>query len=199
MATITVVVGEAPYGSQRVYTALRFSLVALHEEHKANLFLMEDGVFAAKAGQQPPEMPVGDAGMPNCEALVRAAIQEGLTVKACRVCCLERGLKQEEIVPGVELGLYAGPPQLGAAKRQNRVLVALASALTGDGSPGRPEITIVAQSRGVAIFRVRSAKHSGHSPVGMCLQEVATAVFQEDEAASPTVALQLADSMIRGT
>ena len=104
VATITVVVGEAPYGSQRVYTALRFSLVALHEEHKANLFLVEDGVFAAKAGQQPPEMPVGDAGMPNCEALISAAIQEGLTVKACRVCCLERGLKQEEIVSGVEIG-----------------------------------------------------------------------------------------------
>ena len=104
VATITVVVGDAPYGSQRFYTALRFSLVALHEEHKANLFLVEDGVFAAKAGQQPPEMPVGDAGMPNCEALISAAIQEGLTVKACRVCCLERGLKQEEIVPGVEIG-----------------------------------------------------------------------------------------------
>jgi tRNA 2-thiouridine synthesizing protein D len=104
MATIAVAVGEAPYGSQRVYTALRLLLVALHEEHKANLFLMEDGVFAAKAGQEPPEMPVGDAGMPNCEALIRAAIQEGLTVKACRVCCLERGLRQEEIVPGVEVG-----------------------------------------------------------------------------------------------
>jgi tRNA 2-thiouridine synthesizing protein D len=104
MAAITIVVAEAPYGSQRVYTALRLSLVALHEGHTANLFLMEDAVFTAKAGQQPPELPVGDAGMPNCEALISAAIQEGLTVKACRVCCLERGLKQEEVAPGVELG-----------------------------------------------------------------------------------------------
>src|SRR4030042_3261880 len=98
MATITVAVGEAPYGSQRVYTALRFLLVALHEEHKANLFLMEDGVFAAKAGQEPPEMPIGDAGMPNCEALIRAAIQEGPTVNACRACCLARRLTPEEAV-----------------------------------------------------------------------------------------------------
>ncbi len=104
MATITVALGEPPYGSQRVYTALRFLLVALHEEHKANLFLMEDAVFAAKAGQEPPEMPIGDAGMPSCEALIGAAIQEGLKVKTCRVCCMERGLKQEELVPSVEIG-----------------------------------------------------------------------------------------------
>jgi uncharacterized protein involved in oxidation of intracellular sulfur len=104
LATLTVVVGDAPYGSQRIYTALRLLLVALHEGHEANLFLLEDGVFAAKAGQQPPEMPVGDAGMPNCEALIQAAIQEGLTTKACRVCCLERGVTQEEIIPGVEIG-----------------------------------------------------------------------------------------------
>lgn len=103
MATITVVVGDAPYGRQRIYTALRFSLVALHEGHGVNLFLFEDAVFAAKKGQQPPEMPVGDAGMPNCEEMLRAAIQEGLTVKACRVCCSERGVRAEEIVEGVEL------------------------------------------------------------------------------------------------
>jgi len=104
MATITVVLGDPPYGRQRVYTALRFSLVALHEGHQANLFLLEDAVFAAKRGQQPTEMPVGDASMPNCEEMLEAAIQEGLRVKACAVCSVERGLKLEEVVEGVERG-----------------------------------------------------------------------------------------------
>ncbi len=104
MASITVVVGDPPYGKQRVYTALRFSLVALHEGHQANLFLLEDAVFAAKKGQQPPEMPVGDAGMPSCEELLRAAIQEGLKIRACRVCSSERGLQAEEVIEGVEGG-----------------------------------------------------------------------------------------------
>jgi len=104
MATITVVLGDPPYGKQRVYTGLRFLLVALHEGHQANLFLMEDAVFAAKKGQQPPEMPVGDAGMPNCEELLQGAVQEGLHVKACRVCCMERGLQPEEIMEGVVVG-----------------------------------------------------------------------------------------------
>jgi len=104
MAIITVVVGDPPYGKQRVYTALRFSLVALHEGHRVNFFLLEDAVFAAKRGQRPPEMPVGDAGMPNCEELLRASIQEGLKVKACRVCSAERGLNPQEVMEDVVPG-----------------------------------------------------------------------------------------------
>jgi len=75
MATITVVLADPPYGKQRPYTALRFSLAALKEGHQANLFLLEDGVFAAKRGQDPLDMPVGDAAMPNCEEMLQAAIQ----------------------------------------------------------------------------------------------------------------------------
>ena len=104
MASLTVVLADAPYGKERVYSALRFLLVALHEGHKANLFLMEDAVFAAKKGQAPPEMPVGNARMPSCEELLKAAIAEGLTVKACRVCCTERGVRDEEIIEGAQIG-----------------------------------------------------------------------------------------------
>jgi uncharacterized protein involved in oxidation of intracellular sulfur len=103
MASITAVVADAPYGKQRFYSALRFLLVALHEGHRANLFLLEDGVFAAKRGQTPPDMPVGN-GMPNCEELLKAAMLEGLTVRACRVCCSERGVSDDEIVEGAEIG-----------------------------------------------------------------------------------------------
>ena len=104
MATITVVLADPPYGKQRPYTALRFSLAALKEGHQANLFLLEDGVFAAKSRQDPLDMPVGDTGMPNCEEMLQAAIQEGLRVKACTICSVERGLKLEEVTEGVERG-----------------------------------------------------------------------------------------------
>ncbi len=104
MATITVVLADPPYGKQRPYTALRFSLAALKEGHQANLFLLEDGVFAAKRGQDPLDMPMGDTGMPNCEEMLQAAIQEGLRVKACTICSVERGLKLEEVTEGVERG-----------------------------------------------------------------------------------------------
>lgn len=102
MAAICVVVGDPPYGKERVYTALRFSLVALHEGHRVNFFILEDAVFAAKGGQKPPDMPVGEEGMPNCEEILGAAMQEGLRVKVCRVCSAERGLGPEEVMEGVE-------------------------------------------------------------------------------------------------
>jgi tRNA 2-thiouridine synthesizing protein D len=104
MASITVAIADAPYGKERFYSALRFLLVALHEGHKANLFLLEDAVFAAKKGQAPPEMPVGDARMPSCEELLSAAIIEGLEVRACRVCCSERGVRDDEVIDGVRIG-----------------------------------------------------------------------------------------------
>jgi uncharacterized protein involved in oxidation of intracellular sulfur len=75
----------------------------LASARRANLFLLEDAAFAAKTGQQPPAMPMGEAGMPNCEQLLRGAMQEGLTIKACRVCCMERGLQPEEVVEGIEI------------------------------------------------------------------------------------------------
>jgi tRNA 2-thiouridine synthesizing protein D len=103
MSSITVVLSDAPYGKERFYSALRFLLVALHEGHKANLFLMEDAVFAGKAGQEPAELPVGDARMPSCEELLKAALQEGLDVRACRVCCLARGLRDDEVIAGVQI------------------------------------------------------------------------------------------------
>jgi tRNA 2-thiouridine synthesizing protein D len=104
MASITVVAADAPYGKERFYSTLRFLLVALHEGHKANLFLMEDAVFAAKKGQAPPELPVGASGMPNCEEHLKAALAEGLEVRACRVCCSARGLRGGELIDGVAIG-----------------------------------------------------------------------------------------------
>ncbi len=61
-------------------------------------------MFAAKKGQAPPEMPVGNARMPSCEDLLKAAIMEGLEVRACRVCCSERGVRDEEVMDGVQIG-----------------------------------------------------------------------------------------------
>jgi hypothetical protein len=57
MAKITVVVGEPPYGKERIYSTLRFVLAALHEGHSVNLFLLEDSVFVPKKGQKPAEIP----------------------------------------------------------------------------------------------------------------------------------------------
>jgi tRNA 2-thiouridine synthesizing protein D len=105
VASITVVIGDPPYGKQRAYTALRFILAALYEKHSVNLFLLEDAVFLAKKGQEPKEMPslMGHETMPNAEELLKAVIKQGTTVRICGVCCSERALKQEELVEGCQI------------------------------------------------------------------------------------------------
>jgi tRNA 2-thiouridine synthesizing protein D len=105
MASITVVVGEPPYGKERLYSTLRFVLAALVDGHTVNLFIFEDAVIAAKTGQKPPELPslLEHEAMPNCEELLKAAIKQGARVKICGVCAAERGLTQEQVVEGAEI------------------------------------------------------------------------------------------------
>jgi sulfur relay (sulfurtransferase) complex TusBCD TusD component (DsrE family) len=105
MATLAVVTGEAPYSSERLYTALRFALAALYEGHSVRLFLLEDAILAAKRGQKPAEIQgLLDGKMPNCEELLTSTISHGATVRLCGVCASERGLTQGEIVEGAEIG-----------------------------------------------------------------------------------------------
>ena len=105
MATITLMVGDPPYGRERVYTMLRFALAALEEGHQVNVFALEDALYAAKKGQSPHEFPkIGEERMPNCEALLRAAIEEGARVKLCGVCAMARGIVPDELIEGAEIG-----------------------------------------------------------------------------------------------
>ena len=104
MSTLTVIVGEQPYGKERLYTTMRFVLAALFENLTVNLFLFEDAVLVCRKGQQPQEMPfLFDARMPNCEELMKAVINQGAKVKICGVCAAERALTQDDVVEGAEI------------------------------------------------------------------------------------------------
>ncbi len=106
MSTFTVVIAEAPYGQERPYTALRFAMAAINAGHSVNLFVLEDAVFMAKKGQAPAELPglLEQDKMPRIEEMLASAIRQGVTVRLCGVCCGERGLKQEELVDGAQIG-----------------------------------------------------------------------------------------------
>ncbi|WP_456472173.1 DsrE/DsrF/TusD sulfur relay family protein [Methanocaldococcus sp.] len=93
---VTVVITTAPYGRERAYSALRFALTSLLEGLEVNIFLIEDGVYVAKKGQEPSDVP-------NYLDLLKNAIELGAKVKACGPCCKARGLKQEDLIEGVEL------------------------------------------------------------------------------------------------
>jgi len=62
------------------------------------IFLLGDAVSAAKQGQATPK------GYYNLAQMLQKVIEKGTTVKACGSCLEARGLKLEELVPGVERG-----------------------------------------------------------------------------------------------
>ena len=95
--TFTVILGSNAYTSERAYSALNFCLTSLKEGIDVNLFLMEDGVFVAKKGQNPENFR-------SAEDWLRTVIEAGATVKLCGTCCKERGLNPAEFVDGVEKG-----------------------------------------------------------------------------------------------
>lgn len=65
---------------------------------RTNIFLLEDGVTVAKKGQRPP------AGYYNLETMLSQLIQSGVKVRACGTCLQARGLTQNDLVDGVEIG-----------------------------------------------------------------------------------------------
>lgn len=102
---ITIKINKAPYSSEAMYTCMRFALAALSEGHKVNIFLLEDAVVAAKAGQETPEFPgLLDGRMPNMEELIKSVLQQGAVIKCCAVCCLQRALSQDELISGCVIG-----------------------------------------------------------------------------------------------
>ena len=91
MSKMAIMIFEGPYGREKTYTALRFALTALLDEHEVTVILIQDGVFTGKKAQNP-------ADYPNLLEYLENAIEEGLKVIACGVCCNARGIKQEDLV-----------------------------------------------------------------------------------------------------
>jgi len=96
--TVTIIINEAAYGKERAWNALRLAMAMMTKDMKVNIFLLEDGVTVAKKGQRPPE------GYYNLEKMLAQLIRNGAKVRACGTCLQARGLSQNDLVPGVEVG-----------------------------------------------------------------------------------------------
>ena len=98
MRDVTIIVNDAPYGSERPWNALRLAKASIAVKSQVNIFLMGDAVTLAKKGQRTPE------GYYNLEKMLVDLIQSGAKVFACGTCMASRGLGKEEMVQGVEKG-----------------------------------------------------------------------------------------------
>ena len=79
---ILFIINDAPYGTEKAYSALRMAMTLQNEqpEIKINIFLMADAVTCALPNQNTPQ------GYYNIERILKTIINKGGKVKACGTC-----------------------------------------------------------------------------------------------------------------
>ena len=90
------IVNDPPYGTERVYNALRLAQALLKRDAatQVTVFLMADAVLAAKAQQNTPD------GYYNVERMLkRILVGKGL-VLLCGTCMDARGISDTELMDG---------------------------------------------------------------------------------------------------
>lgn len=93
--TTLFVVNDPPYGTERLYNALRLatSLVKRRGGH-VRLFLLGDAAAGARTGQKVPQ------GYYNVERMLTAFGQRGGETGVCGTCMDARGMQEGELVQG---------------------------------------------------------------------------------------------------
>lgn len=92
---ITMLINDAPYGSDRTFNALRLAdtMLTLEEDLELTVCLLGDAVWCAKQGQQTPD------GYYNVSRMLKPVVRRGL-VLVCETCMAARGLTAEELMEG---------------------------------------------------------------------------------------------------
>jgi len=90
------IVNDPPYGTERVYNALRLAHAVAKREPstQVTVFLMADAVLAAKAQQKTPD------GYYNVERMLKRVLGSGGSVLLCGTCMDARGISTGELMDG---------------------------------------------------------------------------------------------------
>ncbi len=90
------IVNDPPYGTERVYNALRLAhaLAKKDPASEVTVFLMADAVLAAKANQKTPE------GFYNVERMLKRVLIGKGQVLLCGTCMDARGIAEAELMQG---------------------------------------------------------------------------------------------------
>lgn len=90
------ILNDPPYGTERVYNALRLAHALLKRDpaHGIAVFLMADSVLAARAGQKTPE------GHYNVERMLKRVLAANGQVLLCGACMDARGLPEGQMMEG---------------------------------------------------------------------------------------------------
>jgi uncharacterized protein involved in oxidation of intracellular sulfur len=90
------ILNDPPYGTERVYNALRLVHALLKKEPptEVTIFLQADAVAAAKAGQKTPD------GYYNVERMLKRVLAGSGKVLLCGTCMDARGLDDAALMAG---------------------------------------------------------------------------------------------------
>lgn len=90
------IINDPPYGTERVYNALRLAHALLKKEPQmeVTIFLMADAVVGAKAGQKTPD------GYYNVERMLKRVVASNGKVLLCGTCMDARGLDDAALMAG---------------------------------------------------------------------------------------------------
>ncbi len=93
---VLFIVNDPPYGTERVYNALRLAHALLKKDPQATVtvFLMADAVAAAKAGQKTPD------GYYNVERMLKRILSGNGTILLCGTCMDARGIDDAALMTG---------------------------------------------------------------------------------------------------
>ena len=92
---ITIILNDPPYGSERLFNALRLAdtLLTLEDGVELTVCLLGDAVWCAKQGQQTPN------GYYNVGRMLLPILRRGL-VLVCETCMAARGLQNQDLIEG---------------------------------------------------------------------------------------------------
>ncbi len=90
------ILNDPPYGTERVYNAMRLATTILDKDEGADVsvFLLGDAASAAKSGQQTPN------GYYNLERMLKNVVRKGARVLVCGTCMNARGLTDDDLIDG---------------------------------------------------------------------------------------------------
>jgi len=93
---ILFILNDPPYGTERVYNALRLAHALLKKDAltEVTIFLMADSIVAAKAGQKTPD------GYYNVERMLKRVLAGSGKVLLCGTCMDARGLDDAALLAG---------------------------------------------------------------------------------------------------
>ena len=100
---ILILINDAPYGTEKAYNAFRIAM-AVQKDHptvQVNVFLMADAAGCGVQNQTTPQ------GYYNIERMIKSVASKGGKIKVCGACADARGIRNLQLVEGVEMSKMA--------------------------------------------------------------------------------------------